>query len=102
MHGDGRQMNMCATTAYKEAAKNCIKFLQVLGYTREQAILLLTAAPVESHVAAIVDSPNACVTMELPKAIFDRDLTITAKGFEKRDYGQAAVRSDAKAGMYTK
>lgn len=33
--------------------------------------LLLSAAPVESHVGAIVDSPNACVTLSLPLGIFE-------------------------------
>ena len=33
--------------------------------------LLLSAAPVESHVGAVVDSPNACVTLALPLGIFD-------------------------------
>lgn len=60
------------------------------GYTaREQAYILLSAAPIESHVGAIVvchfsrvspgpvaevryqDSPNACVTMGLPLGIFE-------------------------------
>ena len=33
--------------------------------------LLLSAAPVESHVGAVVDSPNACVTLAVPIGIFD-------------------------------
>ena len=33
--------------------------------------LLLSAAPVESHVGAVVDSPNACVTLALPLGIFE-------------------------------
>lgn len=74
-------------------------YLKRLGYTREQAHLLLSAAPVESHVAAIVDSPNACVTMGLPTKIFDRDITPNANGLERRDYGQAAIRSDGLRGL---
>lgn len=74
LHETGEQKNMCATTAFKTAARNCIAYLEKLGYTREQAYLLLSAAPVDSHVGAIVDSPNACVTMGIPTAIFDRDI----------------------------
>lgn len=37
------------------AARSCIAFLSKLGYTTEQAILLLSAAPVDAHVAAIVE-----------------------------------------------
>ncbi|GAA6014151.1 hypothetical protein JCM10207_006114 [Rhodosporidiobolus poonsookiae] len=104
LHGDGSQKSMCATTAFKQAALNTMAYLRKLGYTIEQAHLLLSAAPVESHLAAIVDVPNACVTMSLPTQIFDRDILPTApgvaeNGFEKRDYGQAAIRSDGKRGI---
>ncbi|BGP38794.1 hypothetical protein JCM10449v2_002731 [Rhodotorula kratochvilovae] len=94
LHGDGSQKSMCATTAYKQAALNTIAYLKKLGYTIEQAYLLLSAAPVESHVAALVDIPNACVTMSLPPTIFDRDILPHADGLERRDYGQCALRSD--------
>jgi formamidase len=87
---------MCATTAYKQAALNTMDYIRRLGYSREQAHLLLSAAPVESHVAAIVDVPNACVTMGLPIHIFDRDIRPTEDGLEKRDYTNAALRSDGK------
>ncbi|GLB44777.1 putative acetamidase formamidase [Lyophyllum shimeji] len=94
LHGDGKQYNMDATVAYKQAALNCMAYLQKLGYTREQAYLLLTAAPVESHVGAVVDSPNACVTLGLPTAIFEHDVLPRPEGLTKRDFGQCAIRSD--------
>lgn len=94
VHGDGKQYSMDATVAYKQAALNCMSYLRKLGYSKEQAHLLLSAAPVESHVAAIVDVPNACVTMGLPIAIFDRDILPTNDGIETRKYGDAALRSD--------
>ncbi|GAA5949930.1 hypothetical protein JCM21900_005527 [Sporobolomyces salmonicolor] len=102
LHGDGSQKNMCATTAFKQAALNTMAYLLKLGYTIEQAHLLLSAAPVESHLAAIVDVPNACVTMSLPTQIFDRNILpdgMGPDGFEKRDYGQAAIRSDGLRGI---
>ena len=46
--------------------------------------LLLSAAPIESHVGAIVDSPNACVTLGIPTGIFEQVrlyLSIEARGF---------------------
>ncbi|KAF6745755.1 Acetamidase Formamidase [Ephemerocybe angulata] len=94
LHGDGKQYNMDATVAYKQAALNAIAYLQKLGYTREQAYLLLSAAPIESHVGAVVDSPNACVTIGIPTGIFDQDILPKPEGLEKRDYGQCAIRSD--------
>ncbi|GAA5835860.1 hypothetical protein JCM11251_007445 [Rhodosporidiobolus azoricus] len=102
IHGTGEQKSMCATTAFKQAALNTMAYLLKLGYTIEQAHLLLSAAPVESHIGAIVDFPNACVTMSIPTQIFNRDILPTgmgADGFEKRDYGQAAIRSDGARGI---
>jgi len=90
--GDGKQYSMDATVAYKQAALNCIAYLQKMGYTREQAYLLLSAAPVESHVAALVDTPNACVTMALPSGIFEQD--IRPEHLAYINHGQAAIRSD--------
>ncbi|PWN48324.1 Acetamidase/Formamidase [Violaceomyces palustris] len=94
LHETGRQGNMDATLAFKTATRNCIDYIVKLGYTREQAYLLLSAAPVDSHIGAMVDSPNACVTMGLPTAIFDRDILPREEGLERRDYGQCAIRSD--------
>ncbi|KAL1410349.1 hypothetical protein Q8F55_004357 [Vanrija albida] len=94
VNGDGKQYSMDATVAYKQAALNTMDYLRRLGYSKEQAHLLLSAAPVESHVAAMVDVPNACVTMGLPLAIFDRDIRPTNKGIEKKEYSNAALRTD--------
>lgn len=93
-HGDGTQYNMDATVAFKQAALNAIAYLQKLGYTREQAYLLLSAAPVESHIGAVVDSPNACVTLALPLGIFEHDILPKEEGLKKLPFGQCAVRSD--------
>lgn len=93
-HGDGKQYDMDATVAYKQAALNAIAYLMKIGYTREQAYLLLSAAPVESHVGAIVDSPNACVTLALPLGIFEHDILPKEEGLTKKDFGQCAIRSD--------
>ncbi|KAA1467198.1 Acetamidase/Formamidase [Dentipellis sp. KUC8613] len=86
-HGDGKQYNMDATVAYKQAARNAIAYL-------EKVHLLLSAAPVESHVGAVVDSPNACVTLALPLGIFDFDILPREEGLTKHDLGQCAIRSD--------
>ncbi|KIJ16708.1 formamidase [Paxillus involutus ATCC 200175] len=92
--GDGKQYNMDATVAYKQAALNAIAYLQKIGYTREQAYLLLSAAPIESHVGAVVDSPNACVTLALPLGIFEHDILPKEEGLTKLNFGQCAIRSD--------
>ncbi|KIM85100.1 hypothetical protein PILCRDRAFT_817953 [Piloderma croceum F 1598] len=92
-HGDGKQYNMDATVAYKQAALNAIAYLQKV-FSREQAYLLLSAAPIESHVGAVVDSPNACVTLALPLGIFEHDILPKEDGLTKKDFGQCAIRSD--------
>ncbi|KAF5332885.1 hypothetical protein D9758_017203 [Tetrapyrgos nigripes] len=117
-HGDGKQYNMDATVAYKQAALNAIAYLMKasrlvvlaivrksirfcleltikhMRLAREQAYLLLSAAPVESHVGAVVDSPNACVTLAIPTGIFDHDIMPKEEGLKKLDFGQCAIRSD--------
>ncbi|KAI0261139.1 Acetamidase/Formamidase [Gloeopeniophorella convolvens] len=93
-HGDGTQYSMDATVAYKQAALNAIAYLQKLGYTREQAYILLSAAPIEAHVGALVDSPNACVTLALPLGIFEFDILPKEEGLQSQVRGQCATRSD--------
>lgn len=44
VHGNGEQKSMCATTAFKQAALNTMNYLKNLGYTLEQAYILLSAA----------------------------------------------------------
>ncbi|TAQ85838.1 hypothetical protein B7494_g5843 [Chlorociboria aeruginascens] len=45
------------------------------GYSDYQVYLLLSCAPVQGHVAGIVDIPNACTTLGLPMDIFDFDIS---------------------------
>ncbi|KAK0887399.1 hypothetical protein LTR02_017264 [Friedmanniomyces endolithicus] len=62
------------------------------GYDDYQIYLLLSCAPVQGHVAGIVDIPNSCTTMGLPMDIFDFDIRPEAKP-EKRDLGSCAFVS---------
>lgn len=72
---DGRNYYMDATVAYRRAALNAIEYLKrAMGYTGEQAYLLLGAAPVEGRIGGIVDIPNCAVSLGIPLAIFDRDI----------------------------
>ncbi|KAJ7239374.1 Acetamidase Formamidase [Mycena haematopus] len=95
-HGDGKQYNMDATVAYKQAALNAIAYLMKVRVHWKILVsdLLLSAAPVESHVGALVDSPNACVTLAIPTGIFSHDILPKPEGFTKQDFGQCAIRSD--------
>ncbi|KAI0314332.1 Acetamidase Formamidase [Amylostereum chailletii] len=94
-HGDGKQYNMDATVAYKQAALNAIAYLQKLGYTREQAYLLLSAAPVDSHVGAVVVSTILYpLFMAIGTNAYSQDILPKDEGLTKHDFGQCAIRSD--------
>jgi formamidase len=61
----------------------------ITGYSDYQIYLLLSCAPVQGHVAGIVDIPNACTTIGLPMDIFDFDISPHVPA-EKRDLGSCA------------
>ena len=71
---DGKQYYMDAHVAYRRACLNAIEYLTKFGFTREQAYLLLSCAPVEGRVSGIVDIPNVCCTVAIPTEIFEKDI----------------------------
>ena len=103
----GKQHYMDATVAYRQASLNAIEYLKRFGYSDYQAYLLLGCAPIQGHVAGIVDVmcspggsivhavltkmqiPNACTTLGVPIDIFDFDIFPTAKT-EPKDMGACA------------
>ncbi|KAF2195431.1 hypothetical protein K469DRAFT_722665 [Zopfia rhizophila CBS 207.26] len=88
----GKQHYMDATVAYRQTSLRVIEYLRRYGYDDYQIYLLLSCAPVQGHVAGIVDIPNACTTMGLPMDIFDFDISphVPAK---KMDLGSCAYAS---------
>lgn len=70
----GKQTYLDANTAYRNACLNAIEFLKSHGFTGEQAYMLLATAPVQGHLAGVVDIPNSCCTIALPKDIFKKDI----------------------------
>jgi formamidase len=52
----GKQHYLDVTIAYRQAVLNCIRYLKEFGYSEYQIYLLLSTAPVEGHVAGVVDS----------------------------------------------
>ncbi|MFT4413753.1 formamidase [Fredinandcohnia humi] len=71
----GKQHYLDAHIAYRRACLNAIEYLKTLGYTGEQAYMILGTAPVEGRIGGIVDIPNACCTIAIPTQIFDKDIT---------------------------
>lgn len=88
----GKQHYLDTTVAYRQTSLRVIEYLRRYGYNDYQIYLLLSCAPVQGHVAGIVDIPNACTTMGLPMDIFDFDISphLPAK---KRDMGSCAFVS---------
>ena len=70
----GEQYYLDAHVAYRRACLNAVEYLKKFGFTGEQAYLLLSCAPIEGRLSGIVDIPNACCTLALPTAIFDRNI----------------------------
>jgi formamidase len=70
----GEQYYLDAHVAYRRACLNAVEYLKKFGFTGEQAYLLLSCAPVEGRLSGVVDIPNACATLALPTAIFDKSI----------------------------
>lgn len=88
----GKQHYLDTTIAYRQTTLRCIEYLRRYGYNDYQIYLLLSCAPVQGHVAGIVDIPNACTTLGLPMDIFDFDIS-PDKPAEKLDMGSCAFQS---------
>ncbi|KAJ9392081.1 hypothetical protein DTO063F5_840 [Paecilomyces variotii] len=90
---NGKQHFLDTTVAYRQTCLRVIEYLRRYGYDDYQIYLLLSAAPVQGHIAGIVDIPNACTTIGLPIDIFDFDIRPETKAV-KLDMGTCAYTSD--------
>ena len=90
---DGEQRYLDSQLAYQRARLHAIDYLTAFGWSREQAFLLLGAAPVEGRFSGVVDVPNSCATVYLPTEIFDIDIAPSASGPGRIDPGMGAPRS---------
>ncbi|OKO97234.1 hypothetical protein PENSUB_10028 [Penicillium subrubescens] len=89
----GKQHYLDATVAYRQTCLRVIEYLRRYGYSDYQIYLLLSCAPVQGHIAGIVDIPNACTTLGVPMDIFDFDIRPEADAV-KRDMGSCAFASE--------
>ncbi|KAB8293115.1 hypothetical protein EYC80_007474 [Monilinia laxa] len=97
----GKQHFMDVNVAYRETILRCIEYLRRFGYSDYQIYLLLSCAPVQGHVAGIVDIPNACTTLGLPMDIFDFDISPSGPA-KKIDMGNCAFATGVTEGKVTK
>ncbi|KAI0906934.1 formamidase [Ustulina deusta] len=96
----GKQHYMDVTVAYRQTSLRCIEYLRRFGYSDYQSYLLMSCAPVQGHVAGIVDIPNACTTLGLPMDIFDFDISPSGPA-KALDMGTCAFETGVKEGMVT-
>jgi formamidase len=113
----GKQHYMDVTVAYRQTTlresgranlpppaltriAGCIEYLRRYGYSDYQSYLLLGCAPIQGHVAGIVDIPNACTTLGLPMDIFEFDISPSAPA-EKVERGACAFETGVTEGKVT-
>ncbi|KAI1760903.1 formamidase [Hypoxylon sp. FL1150] len=96
----GKQHYMDVAVAYRQTTLRCIEYLRRFGYSDYQIYLLLSSAPIQGHVAGIVDIPNACTTLGLPVDIFDFDIMPSGPA-KALDMGTCAFESGVTKGEVT-
>ncbi len=90
---EGQQHYIDSHVAYRRACLQAIDYLEKFGYTREQAYMILGTVPVEGRQSGVVDIPNACSTLALPKDVFNFD--VSPDGLEESaDRGQIPITDD--------
>jgi formamidase len=81
---EAEQAYQDASFAAREAMLRAVDYLTTLGYTGEQAYMILSVAPVQFHISCIVTLPNVSVTLYLPVDIFDRDVLPASRSSGRR------------------
>ncbi|SFG07435.1 formamidase [Halopelagius inordinatus] len=72
---DGEQHYIDSHVAYRRACLQAIDYLKKFGYTGQQALHILGTVPIEGRQSGVVDVPNACSTLAIPKGAFEFDLS---------------------------
>lgn len=72
---DGEQRYIDSHTAYRRACLQAIDYLKKFGYTGQQALHILGTVPAEGRQSGVVDVPNACSTLAVPKGVFEFDIS---------------------------
>ena len=70
---DGKQHYLDSQLSYARACHHAIDYLMKFGYTDIQAYMILGSAPIEGRFSGVVDIPNSCATVYIPRRIFDFD-----------------------------
>jgi len=71
---DGKQHYLDSQLSYERACHHAIDYLMKFGYSDIQAYMILGSAPIEGRLSGVVDIPNSCATVYIPRRIFDFDV----------------------------
>ena len=85
-----KQFYLDANVAYRRTCLNAIEYLTKFGYTKQQAYMILSTAPIEGRISGIVDIPNACTTLYIPTDIFNFNILPTNEKIECKNRGDLA------------
>lgn len=86
----GAQHYLDVMVAYRQACRHAIRHLERYGFTGEQAYILLSAAPIEGHVSCLLEHPNVCCTVAVPRGIFEFDMRQWSEQVQKRSRSELA------------
>jgi formamidase len=64
---DGKQHYLDSQLSYERACHHAIDYLMKFGYSDIQAYMILGSAPIEGRFSGVVDIPNSCATVYIPR-----------------------------------
>ena len=98
---DGRQHYLNSQLSYERACHHAIDYLMKFGYSDIQAYMILGSAPIEGRFSGVVDIPNSCATVYIPRRIFDFDVAPRARSRTRSSRGPRCRcrRTDARRGL---
>ena len=87
----GKQHYLDSQLSYERACHHAIDYLMKFGYTDIQAYMILGSAPIEGRFSGVVDIPNSCATVYIPRRIFDFDVAPGSGEAASGDAGHAGA-----------
>jgi formamidase len=91
---NGSQVDNGGQESYQNAAWQAIDYLTRWGWTREQAYIILSCAPIETKVVATANHPNFVVSLGLPLDAFKFDISPKAWKGRVQMNGPAVVSAE--------
>ena len=86
----GAQRYLDVFTAYRSACLSAIGHLERFGYSREQAYVILSSLPLEGRTSCLLEHPNVCVTLGLPRSAVAFDIGPCAEVTPQGERGSLA------------